>query len=222
MVEKWTIGEPITAAHLNEMVSASNAVLRSGALGEAQFAGSGLTFIPTALTRLAIFELSEDITYPSPGDVSFPEGWDVPPDVPYAENCDEIQLYQETNVYQVPPGIVSQTVYFPTITDFTQGEPVARITGDRVEAVFNRQSGRWEGSISDHGGPFWGKTNGSLSKGSSQTVDIIDNTEATTGDSVTGYDRLLATGETIATGTKVLAQWIRSERRWYVTAAECE
>ncbi len=99
---------------------------------------------------------------------------------------------------------------------------VARITEDRVEATWNSQSGRWECDISDHGGPFWGTLDGSLTTGSSQTVDIIDNTESTTGDSVTAYDRLLATGETIATGTKVLVQWIRSERRWYVTAAECE
>ena len=209
---EWKPDDRPSARKLNELGDSVNAAL-DPSLGQNP--------PPHPPTLIAIFELTEDITYPDSGDMTFPGGWTVPPDVPYAENCKKIWLKNATNTY-ITSGSDEETVYFPNIRDFVQGEPVARITEDRVEATWNSQSGRWECDISDHGGPFWGTLDGSLTTGSSQTVDIIDNTESTTGDSVTAYDRLLATGETIATGTKVLVQWIRSERRWYVTAAECE
>ena len=45
--------------------------------------------------------------------------------------------------------------------------------------------------------------------------------EADTNENITVYDWMLKTGQTIASGKKVVAEFFLDSGRWYVTAAEC-
>ncbi len=141
-VPQWKRDDRPSAGKLNEL---------GDLVREASDPAAGRNPPPTTKTLVAILELTEDITYPDSGDSQFPGGWKVPPDVPYAENCKKIWLKNVTNEY-VTLGSEEDTVYFPTITEFTQGDPPAFTTGDRVAAVWNSQSGRWEvvGAITDN------------------------------------------------------------------------
>jgi hypothetical protein len=206
-VPRWKPTDQASAAKLNELADGVNSAIDPSA---------GQNPPPTAKTLLEIFELTEDITYPDSGDSEFPDDLTIPPDVPFAENCKIIWLKGSANVYQTD-GSEEQTVYFPCIRDFTQGEPVARIAEDRVEAKWNNQAGRWECDISDHGGPFWGTLDDALTQGGSQTVSITD-----ADGEVTAHDELLGSGDELASATKVKVTWFRYLRKWYVTAAECD
>ncbi len=131
---EWKPDDRPSARKLNELGDSVNAAL-DPSLGQNP--------PPHPPTLIAIFELTEDITYPDSGDMTFPGGWTVPPDVPYAENCKKIWLKNATNTY-ITSGSEEETVYFPTITEFTQGFPPEFVAGSRVAAVWNAQSGRWE------------------------------------------------------------------------------
>lgn len=68
--------------------------------------------------------------------------------------------------------------------------------------------------------PKWGKLDGALSQGSSATMSIwAGDPLADTGDNITVYDWLLGSGESIASGKKVKAEFICG--KWYATSAEC-
>lgn len=69
-----------------------------------------------------------------------------------------------------------------------------------------------------------GKLDGTLSVGGSATMSVWKwngSAEADTGDNITVYDFLLASGQTIASGKKVVAEWDSASGRWYVVSAEC-
>lgn len=133
-VPHWKETDQASAGKLNELADTVQSAIDPSA---------GQNPPPTIKTLLEIFELTEDITYPDSGDVVFPDDLTSPPDVPYAENSKRIWLKHPANAY-ITLGSEDETLYFPTITDFTQGDPPEFGDGDRVAAVWNRQSGRWE------------------------------------------------------------------------------
>ena len=143
----WNETDRPSAGKLNELADGANAALDPSA---------GQNPPVHSKTLVEIFELTEDITYPDSGDVSFPDDLTSPPDVPFAENCKRIWLKNSTNMYIIL-GSEDETVYFPTITTFTQGDPAEFTTGDRVAAVWNAQSGRWEvvGKASSGDASIW-------------------------------------------------------------------
>jgi hypothetical protein len=68
--------------------------------------------------------------------------------------------------------------------------------------------------------PKFGKLDGVLNQGSSATMSIwAGDPLADTGDNITVYDWFLGSGESIASGKKVKAEFICG--KWYATAAEC-
>lgn len=133
-VPQWKPTDQASASKLNELADSVSAAL-DPSLGQNP--------PPTTKTLVEIFELTEDITYPDSGDVTFPDDLTSPPDVPFAENCKRIWLKNASNTY-ITLGSDEETVYFPTITEFTQGDSPEFTSGDRVAAVWNAQSGRWE------------------------------------------------------------------------------
>lgn len=222
MVEHVRPGDLITADAYNKVADEAASGSSPRGVGIGSQSGTGNPVLYGNLETLVwLFELTEDITYPASGN-----------DVPYAENCKHLGYLHATEKYDASDS-QEETVYFPTITEFTNGEPPALIDGDRVHAAWNAQSGRWEavalagmggGGGGTHGGPYWGTLDGTLSKCSSQTVSIISDcsSETDTGYDVTAWDMLLATGDTLASGTKVLVQWFPYLSKWFVTAAECD
>lgn len=142
VVERWEPEDPASAAHLNEAADAINALASPGTIRRGQYGSNGITFDTPLPTDVALFELTEDITYPSPGDSEFPAGWDVPPDVPYANNCKQVWLKHASNVYATD-SMPDEVVFFPTITSFTASDDPHFVAGDRVIATFDRQQGRW-------------------------------------------------------------------------------
>jgi len=69
-----------------------------------------------------------------------------------------------------------------------------------------------------------GKLDGTLNKDSSATMSVWrynGSAEADTSENVTVYDWMLKTGQTIASGKKVVAEFFLDSGRWYVIAAEC-
>lgn len=80
------------------------------------------------------------------------------------------------------------------------------------------------GGGASSGGTVKGKLDGALAFGGSATLSIWawnGSAEADTGDNVTVYDWLLSSGQTIATGTQVVAAWDARSGRYYVTGAQC-
>ena len=133
-------GDPQRASDQNALIDAVNG---EPAISPEGVDSTGGAFSVPSSTQVRIYELTEDITYPDSGDTEFPDEQTSPPDVPYAENSKAIWLDHDANGYSAADSI-EETLYFPTITEFTQGDPPRFVAGDRVAAVFNRQSGRWE------------------------------------------------------------------------------
>jgi hypothetical protein len=146
MVDQWKPTDPASAAHLNQLAAAVNALLSPGAVGTGQYGSTGTTFDQTKSIELEVFELTEDIKYPAPEDETFPPGWSEPPDVPYAENCKQIWLKGDDNTYVIL-NQPDETVYFPTDVDFDPGDDPAITAGDRVQATYNTQRSRWEADV---------------------------------------------------------------------------
>jgi hypothetical protein len=67
-----------------------------------------------------------------------------------------------------------------------------------------------------------GELDGTLSQGSSATVNILDKTWDETGETEEAWDALLPVAGELASGTRVFITKIAAHDRWYVTAAECE
>lgn len=151
-VDEWRPEDRASAAHLNQMANAVNAL--SGGQGTTQdgrYGTTGASYDGPRQTDKAVFELTEDITYPSPTDQEFPAGWDVPPDVPYANACKQLWLKHSSNVY-VTDSMPDEVVYFPTITSFDPSDDPILVAGDRVDATWDVQSSRWYADKPGEGG----------------------------------------------------------------------
>lgn len=69
-----------------------------------------------------------------------------------------------------------------------------------------------------------GKLDGQLAKDGSATMSVWrfdGSSETDTGENITVYDWMLKTGQTVASGKKVVAEFFMDSGRWYVVAAEC-
>jgi hypothetical protein len=75
--------------------------------------------------------------------------------------------------------------------------------------------------------PYWGTLDYALDAGGSTTVSILftdEDQEADSGQNVTGFDKLLCTGDSLAAGSKVLVNFhpqAGPAGTWYVEEADC-
>ena len=159
------------------------------------------------------------------------------PQVPYQFRrfrlAAELVEFSEASAYHMRydnDGVLQEGETF-TVIDLAGG--YSGEAGDFGWAIHPHDKDRWEivelaqvggGGDGGNGGPYWGVLDGTLSKCSSQTVSVIDNctTENETATDITAWDMLLATGDTLASGTKVCVTWFPTWAKWFVTAAECD
>lgn len=86
------------------------------------------------------------------------------------------------------------------------------------ECIAFRDNGRWY--IAERPTVLRGKLTGTLSPGGSAEMTVW-RSDAATSETVTVHDWMLKSGQTIASGKKVVATYFPDSKRWYVTAAEC-
>lgn len=124
---------------LRSQVQRSSEPDMPGITVEASSAGLTASLPDKTLTRL--FELTEDQQYPDAQ--TPPDGLPTLPDIPWAENCRAVWLDHSLNTYGIG-GSVPETVYFPTITNFDPSDDPLVVSGDRIEATWDAQAGRWQ------------------------------------------------------------------------------
>lgn len=103
---------------------------------------------------------------------------------------------------------------------------ISLTSGDQAEALL-MPWGRWElvSGAKQYGRLIYGYLQFTLGQGGAQTLDIWEkdslDMEGPTGATVTVWDALLCDGESIETGTKVLAEWHDKDVEYKVIAAAC-
>jgi hypothetical protein len=138
-IERVEPGGPVAADHQNRLIDCVNRRARPGASGAAEYGAGGVSFHAESPTVVALFELTQPFTFPSP--TASP-----PQPVPSSPSARMIWLKtddQQGDVDQAP----DETLYHPTA--FRSGDGVAvgfapAAPGQRVFAWWSSQGGRWE------------------------------------------------------------------------------
>ena len=156
--------EPLSARKQNRHIDATNALANPGLPGRGQFGPTGREDEPNPSTFITLFELASGVAYPS----ATTRPYTTDP-TPWA-NARQVHCCQHNSgdldgsgnpirSYATNASDTPVKIYFPTAPRNAEGfgvpitpsqnpyltydTPIAA-EGDRVQCVFNRQSGRWE------------------------------------------------------------------------------
>jgi len=168
-IKRYEQGEPRPGARrLNETVDQLNRNMRPAAGSPTQFGSAGMAVGSPNKTLLALFELTEAMEYPD-GTVT------AEPDVPYVDNARQVWLNHVSDQYGETSDSPYTRLYHPSC--FRDGSALPPSTpsfgsGDRIWAVWNLQSGRWEILDSAERLRRFEMT-ASLSAGGSATVNLL-------------------------------------------------
>ena len=140
-IKRYEQGQPRPGAgRLNEMVDQLNRNICPGGSGPLQYGSGGVAFNPPPRTLLGLFQLTEAMVYPDGTDPD-------EADVPYVDNARQVWLNHSSDQYGETSDSPNTTLYHPTCLRDAAGLPPSTASfgsGDRVWAVWNMQSGRWE------------------------------------------------------------------------------
>ena len=140
-IKRYEQGQPTPGAQrLNETVDQLNRNIHPGGGGPLQYGSAGVTFGSPQKTLLGLFQLTEAMEYPD-GTVG------AEPDVPYVDNARQVWLNHADDQYGETSDSPNTRLYHPSCFRDGSGLPSSTPSfgsGDRVWAVWNMQSGRWE------------------------------------------------------------------------------
>lgn len=127
---------PVSAARRNELIDAVDHILSPGATGESQSGSSGISFFPNAETYLAIYELTEALTYPAAAEKA-----------PWTSGARLVSFIVGEEIYGGTAAAKDEKLYFPLAWRDDDGDYIGKpsmSSGDRVLVWFNPQSRRQE------------------------------------------------------------------------------
>jgi hypothetical protein len=214
-------------------------ISQPGTVGEAQFGAAGLTFNAPPGTRVALFQLSGELCYPDLAGAGISQ-YTVEP-TPYAAAtmiwcCQFSPLDQDGSgnpicSYGGTSLAATETIYHPGAFRNSNGYAMGLPSfgpGDRVWAVFNRQSGRWE-ILAPALGIWRFELAGYLMPGGSATAYLLPYGNgvyaANTQVELTVYDAIFGTLRGQAAvgstpGTRGYAQYFPDSGRWEILTLE--